>query len=663
MKTINTTYVSLDELVKFIEKNDIARHKNLLLQVFTGVCEVLFITKLISTLKKEIPHIKIIGATTDGEIIGSTILESSTVLSFSTFEDTKITTHYSDDINSGDEKAELFTEQFDKTQKPKVAIVFADGLHTNGEAFINTLRKYDSELIVAGGLAGDNAEFVETIVFTEDKIITNGAVFALLYNDNLIVNTEANFGWKSIGKTLRVTKAKDNVVYEIDNIKAVDIYEKYLGKDVAEELPKTGIEFPLIIKRNGLNIARAVVGKNSDGSLVFAGNLAVGDSVTFGYGNVEMIINNGSEIYRDVCSNSVETIFIYSCMARKALMGENISTELNPLSKIAPLSGFFTYGEFYSNSSSSQKELLNQTMTILSLSEKEGIKHTNPFSKFKDRRTGSSTLTALSHLVAQTTKELEEINDSLELKVKKEVAKNRQKDTQMLQQSRLAQMGEMISMIAHQWRQPLSAVSATAIAIKIKVQLNKLEDDYLLEKITNISEYVQHLSSTIDDFRDFFKPNKSKNETCYCDVIKGVLGIVKVSIENKNIELILDADCREEFYTYDNELKQVVLNIIKNAEEILLEKTVINPYIKIKTFKDNDSYILEISDNAGGIPNNIIDKVFDPYFSTKTTSGGTGLGLYMSKTIIEEHCKGKLSVFNSEDGAVFRIELKQTDRQ
>ncbi|MEA3331354.1 MAG: HAMP domain-containing sensor histidine kinase, partial [Campylobacterota bacterium] len=271
-------------------------------------------------------------------------------------------------------------------------------------------------------------------------------------------------------------------------------------------------------------------------------------------------------------------------------------------------------------------------MTILSLSEKKGMQHTNAFSKFKDRRTVSSTLTALSHLVAQTTHELEETNNSLKLKVKQEVAKNRQKDTQMLQQSRLAQMGEMISMIAHQWRQPLSAVSATAIGIKLKVQLNKLEDDYLLQQITNISNYVQHLSSTIDDFRDFFKPNKNKNETCYCDIIKGVLGIVKVSIENKNIELILDTDCREKFYTYDNELKQVVLNIIKNAEDALLDRKVVNPYIKVKTFKDNNSYILEISDNAGGVPDNIIDKVFDPYFSTKETSGGTGLGLYMSKT-------------------------------
>jgi len=325
------------------------------------------------------------------------------------------------------------------------------------------------------------------------------------------------------------------------------------------------------------------------------------------------------------------------------------------------VSGFFTYGEFFSSSTSSQKELLNQTMTILSLSEKNVSKHIQSFSSFEDRRKGSSTLLALSHLVAQTTIELEDINSSLELKVKKEVEKNRQKDNQMIQQSRLAQMGEMISMIAHQWRQPLSAISATAIAIKLKVEFNKLNNDELLKQVENISSYAQHLSSTIDDFRNFFRPNKNKVEVNYCEIIEGVLSIVKVSIENKNIELILETDCEDKFFTYDNELKQVVLNIIKNAEDVLLEKKIQNPYIKIKTLQDEKNYILKVCDNAGGIPEDIMDKVFDPYFSTKIEKGGTGLGLYMSKMIIEEHCGGKLSVVNGDDGAIFTILIKKDD--
>ena len=659
MKTINIFYKNAQELEDFIKVNKIVECENVLIQVFTGICEAEFIQKLISEIRSAIPHAKILGSTTDGEIKDGKVLKSSTVLSFSMFDDTKVVTHYSQDINSSHLKAQEFVDKFGTEIKPKVAIAFTDGLHTNGEYFMDILKGYDDRLIIAGGLAADNAEFVKTFIFTEEKVITNGAVVALLYNDDLIVNTVANFGWESIGKVLNITKAKGNIVYEIDNITAVDIYKKYLGDDISNQLPKTGIEFPLIINKNGFNVARAVVGRGDDDSLVFAGNLSVGDKVTFGYGNIESIITNGASIYDNVCSNAVESIFIYSCMARKALMGESILVELKPLSNIAPMSGFFTYGEFYSSDVSTQRELLNQTMSILSLSEKKEIKPKKEFSSFLDKKSESSTLHALSHLISQTTLELEDINNSLELKVKNEVEKNRQKDNQMLQQSRLAQMGEMISMIAHQWRQPLTAISATAISIKMKAELDKLEKDYVMNQVTKIYEYVQHLSVTIDDFRDFFKPNKSKVETNYCEIIKGVLSIVEMSIKNHNIDLILKTTCKSKFYVYDNELKQVVLNIIKNAEDALFENRIKKPFIKIRTFSDDKNYILEVSDNAGGVDEKIQQQIFDPYFSTKTKKDGTGLGLYMSKIIIEEHCNGKLSVKNDEYGAVFRIELSK----
>ena len=660
MKTINTIFMDNEKLNEFIKENNIAECENILLQIFTGICDIKYISKLIENIKKEIPHIKIIGSTTDGEIIDGRVLSRFTILSFSMFEKTKIATHYSTQINSNPKNSRSFTDQFDKSAKPKVAIAFADGLNTNGEYFINTLKEYDEQLIIAGGLAGDNAKFIKTIVFTEDKIITDGAVIALLYNDDLVVHTQANFGWQSIGKILSVTKAKDNVVYEIDGINAVEIYRKYLGNHTAKQLPKIGVEFPLIIKKNGLNIARAVIGRNEDDSLVFAGNIHVGDKVTFGYGNIENIINSGSTVYDDVRSNAIEAIFVYSCMARKILMGKTIAVELKPLSTIAPVSGFFTYGEFFCDCPTSNKELLNQTMTILTLSESKTIKPTKKFSDFTYIKNESSTISAFSHLISQTTNELEEINNLLELKVKKEVEKNRQKDNQMLQQSRLAQMGEMISMIAHQWRQPLTAISATAISIKLKSELNKFDKDYLLEQVSKIYEYVQHLSTTIDDFRDFFKPDKSKVETNYCNIIKSVLDIIKVSIKNRNIELIMEVTCKTKFYLYDNELKQVVLNIIKNAEDALLENKTKDPYIKIKTINKDNNYILEISDNAGGVSEDIIDNIFDPYFSTKTRKDGTGLGLYMSKIIIEDHCLGKLSVRNSDVGAVFSIILDGT---
>ncbi|MEA3387640.1 MAG: ATP-binding protein [Patescibacteria group bacterium] len=268
--------------------------------------------------------------------------------------------------------------------------------------------------------------------------------------------------------------------------------------------------------------------------------------------------------------------------------------------------------------------------------------------------------------IENKTKELKELNDGLEQKIKLEVEKNRKKDQQMVEQSRLAQMGEMISMIAHQWRQPLAAISSTSAGINLKAKLNKLDKETAIELSTKIGSYSQHLSTTIDDFREFFKSNKEKSKMSYDEIIQSVMNIVEISIANKNIKIIKDLQCKSQFNSYPNEIKQVVLNLIKNAEDVLIEKDIQNPTITIKT-KDN---ILYISDNGGGIPEDIMPKIFDPYFSTKTKKDGTGLGLYMSKTIIEEHCGGELSVSNDKVinkdgkpscGAVFKIKLGDTN--
>ena len=256
-------------------------------------------------------------------------------------------------------------------------------------------------------------------------------------------------------------------------------------------------------------------------------------------------------------------------------------------------------------------------------------------------------------------KEIEVLNQRLIEKIEKEVSISQEKDRRLLQQSRMAQMGEMISMIAHQWRQPLAAISSTSASLELKASLNKLNNDIVQEKAQDISFFAQHLSKTIDDFRNFFKPNKIEMETSYDKLIVSVINIIGVSIGNKDIKLIQDLKCHDSFISYPNELKQVILNLIKNAEDALLEKQIKTPYIKISTYKEKDKLILEVNDNAGGIPEEIVKNIFDLYFSTKTQKDGTGLGLYMSKMIIEEHCGGKLSVINAEDGALFRVVLNK----
>ncbi len=241
----------------------------------------------------------------------------------------------------------------------------------------------------------------------------------------------------------------------------------------------------------------------------------------------------------------------------------------------------------------------------------------------------------------------------LNAKIKEKEEKNKIHEKLMQQQYRLAQMGEMISMIAHQWRQPLSAITATTGTIILKSKLNKLEPATAIELSEKIKSFSLHLSSTIDDFRNFFKPNKTKKATNYQKIIDSVLMISESSMKTNDIELVLDIGEIVEFETYENELKQVLLNLIKNSEDALLDNSIKDPKIVIKI----DKYSISIKDNAGGIPEDIMEKIFDPYFSTKLKKDGTGLGLYMSKLIIEDHCRGKLTVSNDEEGAIFQINL------
>ncbi|MGB6327279.1 MAG: HAMP domain-containing sensor histidine kinase [Halarcobacter sp.] len=239
----------------------------------------------------------------------------------------------------------------------------------------------------------------------------------------------------------------------------------------------------------------------------------------------------------------------------------------------------------------------------------------------------------------------------LELKISNE--ENRKKDIQLVQQSRLAQLGEMISMIAHQWRQPLTAISMQASNILIDAQLGIINNESLEKEVNGIQEKTQHLSKTIEDFRNFYKEDKKSVKIKLENIILTSLNIIKASLLNENIKIIEEYYSKEDIELYDNEIMHVVLNILKNTQDKVKEKQIKNPYLKITT----ENRTISICDNAGGIPEDIIEKIFDPYFSTKDLKNGTGLGLYMSKIIVENHHRGKLSVKNTDEGVCFIIEL------
>ncbi|WP_345993887.1 EAL domain-containing protein [Sulfurimonas sp. HSL-1716] len=419
MKTYNTYYTTLHDFEQFLDVRDIEDGENLLIQIFTAKNDEKSIAALLDEIVSLLPSASVIGATTDGEICNGTVSTEKTVVSLSVFEKTKLKTALVENcVDSEDTGRKLAKELID--QNTKLLITFSEGITCNGEEYLKGISSVSSEVIVAGGMAGDNAKFKTTYVFTQNGITSNGAVGAALSNHVLQVHTDYNFNWLSIGKNMTVTKAKRNRVYTIDGIPAYDIYKRYLGKETADELPVLGVEYPMIVKRNGIKVARAVLRRHRDRSLSFAGNLNRGDIVTFGYGDVESILNNSILSEHNLQNKSIESIFIYSCMARRRFMPDFIQQEIEPLNEITGCSGFFTYGEFFSTKK--RKELLNQSMTILTLSESKNvnIKKTLLSNREIKLNTYQKSIKTLSHILNVTTNELHKRNKKLE-KFSKEI--------------------------------------------------------------------------------------------------------------------------------------------------------------------------------------------------------------------------------------------------
>ena len=257
----------------------------------------------------------------------------------------------------------------------------------------------------------------------------------------------------------------------------------------------------------------------------------------------------------------------------------------------------------------------------------------------------------------EKSKQLEELNKNLDEKVKLELQKSLKNERLLIQQSRLASMGEMIGNIAHQWRQPLSLVTTACSGLKIEKELGIDTKEEDIAKLDLIIKTANFLSNTIEDFSNFFRPNKKKEIFSIEERINQSLNLVGASLDFHYIKVEKDFSPENKVYGLPNEFSQAILNILNNAKDVLVQKKIKNPIIKIRIYKKDNYGCLEIEDNAGGIDKQIISKIFDPYFTTKHKSQGTGIGLYMSKIIIEQNMDGNLDVKNSIDGAKFSISI------
>ncbi|HEY4744338.1 MAG TPA: response regulator [Desulfuromonadaceae bacterium] len=235
--------------------------------------------------------------------------------------------------------------------------------------------------------------------------------------------------------------------------------------------------------------------------------------------------------------------------------------------------------------------------------------------------------------------------------------KNRQKDRIMMQQSRQAAMGEMIGNIAHQWRQPLNVLGLTIQRVQLFHDMGKFDKEFLAESTAEAMRVINHMSQTIDDFRNFFSPNKERETFTVCEALDNAISLMDVVVDGRQIEIEVEPFDNPIIHGYRNEYSQVLINILMNSKDAFLERRIACPRIHIRILAEGDRSVVTLADNAGGIDEDIIGKIFDPYFTTKGPQKGTGVGLFMSKTIIETNMNGRLTVSNTADGAEFRIEL------
>jgi signal transduction histidine kinase len=263
----------------------------------------------------------------------------------------------------------------------------------------------------------------------------------------------------------------------------------------------------------------------------------------------------------------------------------------------------------------------------------------------------------------QAEEEIKELNRSLEGRIEEETAKRLLAEQAMFSKTKMVLMGEVMGMVAHHWRQPLNALGITIQDIPYAFKAGEMDEVYIKDVVESSMRHIQGMSKTIEEFRSFFAPGKPNRDFCIEDAISSVLGILRPSLEEHGITVGVNTEQKHIIDSYESEFKQVILNILSNSKDAIIGRHEKTKLIDI-SIKDEEGFvIISVEDSGGGIAKEVIDRVFDPYFTTKEQGKGSGIGLYMSRQLIEKHIGGAISVSNGEMGARFEIRLKSETKK
>lgn len=630
MKTYTFTIENtnqLEELNLSLFKNE----KNILVQIFCGK-NIEEFKKTIYFIADKLSNCVCIGSTSDGEIDNHNVHTNHITISISTFEKTVLKAAFISTNNSYNNGFNLAKELI--SENTKLLILFTDGIYTIGEEFLKGVEDQNRDILIAGGMAGDNGEFKKTYVSCGKNILSNGAVGVSLNSDVLSVSNYYRFNWNTIGIEHTIDKVSDKRVYSISGMKPYDFYKKYLGEEVADSLPVLGIEYPLITNRNNLQIARSVVERHKDGSLSFAGRFEKGEKVKLSFGHVETILQNSMDSFSSIKESNIESFYIYSCMARRRFMPKSIHKEIEPFANKASTSGFFTYGEFYHNNG--HNELLNQTLTAVVLSESKIIKENHK--EIKQSNISNlkhlSTIKALTHLIEESSKDF--IKQAQNLEKEKEYS-----------QKLLHMQKSFIYQTVHETNSPLAVIMNA-------VELYKMEFGKNLY-LSHIESAMTNLTNIYDDLSYLITQNQIKYN-------KEKINIVNFLEERINFFKSLALQVRLEFQLLYNDknmyidfnktkLQRIIDNNLTNAIKYSLE----NNKIFVELIRKNDDCIFLIKTKSHQITD--INKIFDEYYREDERENGFGIGLNLVKRICDEE-NIKIEITSNNEKTIFSYKFK-----
>ncbi|MGE0079322.1 MAG: ATP-binding protein [Bacteroidales bacterium] len=650
MIQFNYKITSIDNLTDILKSKDLRKvkvYKSLLVQIYSAQNTTQWYQLLGNSIKKAFPKAIIIGASSVGEISNGRMFTSSTVISFTFFKTTSLKQLTYECINGEEDELSqtIVTNVNSLPTAVKGLLMLTTPSKIDSTILFNRISEQSTGYPIFGGIAADSSYKPRAIIF-DGSICYDQGVIAVAFCGDIQIEPYTYLGWIPLSKEMTITKTEGMVVKTIDNQPAFWVYERYLGLKIDDDFFRNAQAFPFLLNRNGQTIARVPFNvSKKDGSIEFHADIKEGETFRIGYGSPATILDESAHIQDRIQEFQPEAIFLYSCICRRYLMQHDVELETIPFNKIAPTSGFYTFGEFYSKDCN--RSLLNSSMVAVGLREntskdnalniETALPHYNQYKASLYQHQHSQIISKLVSFISSTTQELEEQNKQLK---------------QLIEQK-----NQFLGMVVHDLRNPIGIIQGFSELLENKVDNENKEYTQIISHVT------ADMLSMINDFLDISKIEAGKlelhkTEIDYIQFINDNIVMNRMLANNKEIAIATDIQIEKQTITLDDKtITQVLNNLIGNAVKYSNR----NSTITIKVFKDANHIVTQIIDQGVGIPNNEIKHIFKPFSRTSIspTEGESshGLGLTIVKKIIEQH-SGTIHVSSTlGKGSVFTFSL------